>query len=102
VLPPIPSEGRLFLVQSTRPQLWLKPTLRKTLTDRLTARGLALEWAEVMRDLGAMTELELQVSGKRYLLRTPARGAAAKTFTACGLASPTMLREIGNEAADER
>lgn len=80
---------------------FLALTLRKTLTDRLTARGLELEWAEVMRDLGAMTELELQVSGKRYLLRTPARGAAAKTFTACGLASPTMLREIGKEADHE-
>ena len=73
---------------------FLALVLRKSLMDRLAACGDELEWADVQRDLAAMSELTLDVSDKRYLLRTPARGAAAKAFTACRIAPPAMLREL--------
>ena len=73
---------------------FLALVLRKLLIDRLQTHGFELEWADVLRDLAAMSELELHVSGKRYLLRPPARSAAAKAFTACHLALPAMLREL--------
>jgi transposase len=73
---------------------FLALVLRKALQDRLSAAGAKPEWAELMRDLEAIEEMPLRLGSKRYLLRTPARGAAAKALSACGLAPPPTLREL--------
>jgi len=73
---------------------FLALVLRKALEDRLSAAGASPEWAELMRDLEAIHEMPLRLENKRYLLRTPVRGAAAKALSACGLAPPPTLREL--------
>ena len=59
---------------------------------RLEQNGRRLEWAEVIRDLDLLQEVQLEVDGKRYLLRSETKGTAGKVFQACGVALPAVLR----------
>jgi len=62
--------------------------LRHELEARLERRGYKLEWADVIQDLNRLQEVELQVNGKGYVLRTEAKGTVGKVFQACGVALP--------------
>lgn len=68
--------------------------LRDELQRRFAACGYPLEWADVIRDLDQLQEIELHVQGKRYLLRTEAKGTVGKVFKACGVALPPTLRPL--------
>jgi hypothetical protein len=59
---------------------FLALALRKELQDRLAAAGLDPEWAEVLRDLDRLQEVEVAQDGKRFVLRTPVVGRAGKLF----------------------
>jgi len=71
---------------------FLALVLRRELEQRLENSGQRLEWADVIRDLDSLQEIELQVDGKRYLLRSETRGTTGKVFQACGVALPPVLR----------
>src|ERR1035437_5447483 len=43
--------------------------LRKELEDRLARKEWKLEWADVIRDLGNIVEMEVAISGKGYVFR---------------------------------
>ncbi|MGH8725616.1 MAG: IS1634 family transposase [Burkholderiales bacterium] len=73
---------------------FLALVLRKALEDRLAAHGLKLEWADVLRDLDRLQELELDQDGKRFCLRTPVTGVAGKLFQAVGVALPPNIRAL--------
>jgi len=78
--------------------LFLALIVRKELQDRLEQKRTdvdepPLEWADVVRDLDNLAETEMVVSGKRYLVRTETKPAAAKVFKACGVALPPVLRQ---------
>ncbi len=66
--------------------------LRHELHSRLERNGCAFEWADVMQDLNRLQEVELQLQGKGYVLRTEAKGSLGKVFQACGVALPVTLR----------
>ena len=66
--------------------------LRHELHTRLEQRGWKLEWADVIRDLDRLQEVEVQLQGKGYVLRTEAKGTLGKVFQACGVALPLTLR----------
>jgi hypothetical protein len=66
--------------------------LRRELEQRLEQSGNRLEWADVIRELDLLQEIELQVDGKRYRLRSQTQGTAGKVFQACGVALPPVLR----------
>jgi hypothetical protein len=66
--------------------------LRKELEDRLARKEWKLEWADVVRDLDNLIEMEVAVSGKGYVFRGQASGVAGKVFQACGVALPPVLR----------
>jgi transposase len=66
--------------------------LRRELEQRLENSGQRLEWADVIRDLDLLQEIELQCDGKRYWLRSEAKGTTGKVFPACGVALPPVLR----------
>jgi len=66
--------------------------LRRELEQRLENSGQRLEWADVIRDLDSLQEIELQCDGKRYWLRSETRGTTGKVFPACGVALPPVLR----------
>jgi hypothetical protein len=67
------------------------------LSQRLNRKGWKLEWADIMRDLRELEEVEVQHQGKRYLLRTPLEGVCGRVLQATGVAIPppvTPVREI--------
>lgn len=71
---------------------FLALVLRRELERRLEDHRRRLEWADVIRDLDLLQEVELEVDGKRYLLRSETKGTAGKVFQACGVALPAVLR----------
>ena len=77
---------------------FLALVLRKELQDRLAAAGLAPEWAEVLRDLDRLQEVEVAQDGKRFILRTPATGCAGKLFQTLGVALPPNIRDAAPQA----
>jgi len=66
--------------------------LRKRLQDRLVGKGWSLEWADVLRDVEDLVEMEISVQGKGYVIRSETRGVAGKVAQACGVALPPTLR----------
>ncbi len=66
--------------------------LRKELEDRLARKEWKLEWADVIRDLDNLIEMEVAISGKGYVFRGQTSGVAGKVFQACGVALPPALR----------
>ena len=69
--------------------------LRTELENRLASRGHGeLEWAEVVRDLDRLEQLEIETDGKRLLLRTEVVGVAGKVLQAVGVAAPPTIRQV--------
>jgi len=67
--------------------------LRTALEDRLARRGTTdLAWAQILRDLDRLEEVEIDKGGQRFLLRTETRGCAGKVFQAAGVALPPTVR----------
>jgi hypothetical protein len=54
--------------------------LRKELEDRLARKEWKLEWADVIRDLDNIIEMEIAISGKGYVFRGQAPGVRARSF----------------------
>jgi hypothetical protein len=71
---------------------FLALVLRKALEDRLHDRGETLEWADVLRSLDGLEEIEVTQNSKRFLLRTAASGPCGKVFQAVGVALPPTVR----------
>ena len=67
--------------------------LKRTLEERLEAKGETWEWAEVLRGLENLQEVEALFQGKRFVLRSQVIGDAHKAFMAAGVALPPTLRE---------
>ena len=66
--------------------------LRKEMEDRLARKECKLEWADVIRDLDNLVEMEVAIGGKGYIFRAQTSGVAGKVFQACGVALPPTLR----------
>jgi transposase len=71
---------------------FLALVLRKELQDLLEEKGWQhLEWQDIVHDLDQMIEMEIQLSGKEYLLRSELNGVAGKVFQAVGVVVPPKL-----------
>ena len=68
--------------------------LRRALEQRLEEKGESWEWAEIIRGLDNLQEVEALFQGKRFVLRSQVLGQAHKAFMAAGVALPPTLREI--------
>jgi transposase len=66
--------------------------LRNELEERLARKEWKLEWADVIRDLNNLVEMEVSIGGKGYVFRGQSSGVAGKVFQACGVALPPTLR----------
>lgn len=64
------------------------------LRQRLKKRGWSLEWNDILRDLRELEQVEVLHHGKRYLLRTPLKGACGKVLQGAGVAIPPPVREV--------
>jgi hypothetical protein len=67
--------------------------LKRALEQRLEEKGETWEWAEILRGLDNLQEVEALFQGKRFVLRSQVIGDAHKAFMAAGVALPPTLRE---------
>jgi hypothetical protein len=67
--------------------------LRRELEQRLEQKGESWEWAEIVRGLDNLQEVEALFQGKRFVMRSQVLGQAHKAFMAAGVALPPTLRE---------
>ena len=67
--------------------------LRKELQDRLEEKGWRLEWADIIRDLDNLLELEITINNKSYIIRNETKGTVGKVAQVCGAALPPTLRK---------
>ena len=68
--------------------------LKRELEIRMEQKGLAAEWAEVVRGLDNLQHVELFLQGSRFLLRSQLKGDASQAIRAAEVALPPVLREI--------
>lgn len=68
--------------------------LRKRLQDLIEQRGWKLEWADIIRDVNEMTEVNVTHHKDKFILRTETKGVAGKVFKAAGVALPPVLKEL--------
>ena len=67
--------------------------LRRALEQRLAEKGQSWEWAEILRGLDNLQEVEAVFQGKHFILRSQLQGQAHRAFLAAGVALPPTLRE---------
>jgi transposase len=68
--------------------------LKRELEMRLDSKGLDAEWAEIIRGLDHLQQVELHLQGSRFLLRSQIKGDASQAFRAAEVAIPPVLQEI--------
>jgi len=73
---------------------FLALVLKCELENRLRQTGVAWEWAEVLRGLDGLQQVEANLQGRRFLLRSHLQGHAAQALRAAGVAIPPTLREL--------
>jgi hypothetical protein len=67
--------------------------LVKELQSQLGARGLKLEWKDVLRDLDKLQEIEVDFGTQSFFLRTELRGNCVDIFRAVGVRIPSAVRQ---------
>lgn len=67
--------------------------LKRALEQRLEEKGESWEWAEILRGLDNLQEVEARFQGKRFVLRSQVLGQAHKALMAAGVALPPTLRQ---------
>jgi len=67
--------------------------LRKELQDRLEEKSWRLKWADIIRDLDNLLELEITINNKSYIIRNETKGTVGKVAQVCGVALPPTLRK---------
>jgi len=72
---------------------FLALVLRKELDERCRTAGLRPEWADVLRELDRLQEIELNKDGRQIIMRTPAFGIIGPLFKAARVALPANIRE---------
>lgn len=77
---------------------FLALVLRYELRCRLERHGVSTEWADILRDLVRVREVDVRHDGKHYVLRPPLQGVAGKLFRAVGVAIPPPAREVSRGA----
>lgn len=68
--------------------------LKAELEQRLTQRAAPWEWAEILRGLDNLHEVEATFQGRRFLLRSQLVGQAHKALQAAGVAVPPTLQQL--------
>jgi hypothetical protein len=72
---------------------FLALVLRKELDERCRKAAFRPEWADVLRDLDRLQEIEIDKDGRRITLRTSATGVVGPLFKAARIALPPNIRE---------
>jgi transposase len=72
---------------------FLALVLVKELQSQLEAKGLKLEWKDVLRDIEKLQEIEVDFGTQRFFLRTEFRGNCVDIFRAVGVRIPSAVRQ---------
>jgi len=73
---------------------FLALSLKVELERRMREEDLTWEWAEVIRGLDQLREVELHLQGKGYLLRSALTGHAHQALKAARVGLPPTLRDL--------
>jgi transposase len=73
---------------------FLALVLRQELQTRLQDRGHHFEWADVLRDLERLQEVEVEHQGKQFRLRSEVQGTAGRVLQAAGVAAPPTVQQV--------
>jgi hypothetical protein len=71
---------------------FLALVLKAELDARLGKLASKLPWPDILADLDALTETEVEQDGKRFLLRSAPRAAASAALRAAGVALPSTVQ----------
>ncbi len=66
----------------------------KEIKERLEGQNMQCEWDDILQDLDALEEIELEQNGKRFILRSQTKGCCSDVFKAIGVALPQTIRQI--------
>ena len=66
----------------------------KELKKRLEDKMMQFEWEDILRDLDALEEVEIEQNGKRFLLRSKTKGCCGDVFKAVGVALPQTVKQV--------
>ncbi|MCA1698374.1 MAG: IS1634 family transposase [Actinobacteria bacterium] len=73
---------------------FLALVLRYELQARLQAKKRSFEWADVIRDLEQVQQVEIEHQGHRFLLRSQLSGSAGRVFQAAAVAVPPTVQQV--------
>lgn len=73
---------------------YLALLLKWELEERMREAELSWEWAQVVRGLDALQEVEANFQGRRFVLRSAVRGHASQALQAVAVALPPTMREL--------
>ena len=68
--------------------------LKFELERRMREKGLEYEWAEITRGLDNLQQVEVELNGEQFLLRSQLTADASQALQAAGVAAPPSLRQI--------
>ena len=66
---------------------------RKYIQDRIFEKGWEVEWADLIRDVNKIEEIEVEHNNKQFVIRTETSGNAGKAFQAVKIGLPPVIRE---------
>jgi len=66
--------------------------LKQELERRMREAGIEAEWADVVRDLGRLSETIVDLQGKRFRVRTQAQGEVARIVRCVGARLPPAVQ----------
>jgi hypothetical protein len=69
--------------------------LEVDLQQRLDERQVEASWPDLLRDLGQVQAVLLELDGRRYQLRTDLVGSAHHAFAAAGVRPPAPVTHLG-------
>ena len=73
---------------------FLAMVLQKEFFRRMEEAGVEAEWADIVRDLNAVTETQLEYDAKRFVLRSKMQGVAGKIVQCVGVRPPNTIRQV--------
>ena len=81
---------------------FLALVMQKELFVRMAKAGIEAEWADILRDLDALSEVEIENRGRRFLVRSRAKGATVAILRCVGARLPITIRRIDEAPAAEK
>ena len=70
--------------------------LKEALEDCISALGRSGSWPDILADLDALSETEVEQDGKRFVVRSAPRPQASLALSATGVGLPPTVRQAAH------